>query len=92
MPPNAEAAPAEERSGAAESYQSPLTMSAEGVDAYFRARLGPPEDAFKVMGNMRVEELEAIQGVADDVSKGGKDQTAKTTALEWSTLISTFIA
>ena len=67
-------------------------MSADEVQAYFTARLGPPEKAFDMMMKLDLDELEEIQGIADDVRAGGLDDAAQQRGLEWSTLISTFIA
>mmetsp|Transcript_1521 Transcript_1521/g.3276 ORF Transcript_1521/g.3276 Transcript_1521/m.3276 type:complete len:96 (+) Transcript_1521:200-487(+) len=70
----------------------PLQMSAADVDTHFRWHLGPPETAFDAMGDMGVEALEELQGLADDVSKGGVDEGAQGAALRWSVLIGSFIA
>jgi len=77
---------------AASPQQSPLQMNAAEVEDFFRARLGPPETSHKLMQDMSIEDLEDLQGIADDVSKGGNGKEAQLKGLEWSTLIGRFIA
>ena len=72
-----------------------LGMSAAEVDAYFGARLGCGPDGadnIEVMQAMGIEGLEALQGEADDVLAGGRDEAARGRGLEWSTRIGRFIA
>ena len=72
--------------------KSPTAMTAAEVEAYFVAQLGTREEAFDVMRTKSIDELEDIQGVADDVRAGGLDDAAQQVGLDWSTLISTYIA
>ena len=71
---------------------NPLQMSAAEVDAFFVARLGPFEAAYDVMCKMPLDELEDLQGIADDVRAGGLDEAAQQKGLDWTTLMSRVIA
>ena len=71
---------------------NPTRMSAAEVDAFFIARVGPFDKAYDVMCKMQLEELEDLQGFADDVRAGGVDDDAQQKGLAWSTLISRIIA
>jgi len=74
------------------SVTNPVKMSAADVDAFFIARLGPFDQAYDVMCKMQIDELEDLQGIADDVRAGGVDDAAQQKGLDWSTLISRVIA
>jgi len=74
------------------SSSNPLQMSAAKVDAFFIARLGTFDEAYDVMCKMPLEDLEDLQGTADDIWKGGLDDGAQQKGLEWSTLMSRVIA
>ena len=70
----------------------PVKMSAAEVDAFFIARVGPYEKAYDVMCKMKLDELEELQGIADDIRAAGFDDAAQHRGLDWSTLISQIIA
>jgi hypothetical protein len=71
---------------------NPLQMSAAEVDAYFVARLGPFDQAYDAMCKMKLDELEDLQGIADDIRAAGLDDGAQQKGLDWSTLISRVVA
>mmetsp|Transcript_1676 Transcript_1676/g.3837 ORF Transcript_1676/g.3837 Transcript_1676/m.3837 type:complete len:130 (-) Transcript_1676:181-570(-) len=70
----------------------PLKLSAAEVDSFFIARVGPFAQAYDVMCKMQLDELESLQGIADDIRTGGLDDAAQHRGLDWSTLISQIIA
>ena len=72
--------------------KEPIKMSADEVEAFFSARLGPADEAYDKMCKMDMGELEQLQGIADDVFRAGLDDAAQQKGLDWSTLISTVIA
>ena len=74
------------------SSSSPLQMSAAEVDAFFTSKLGNFDQAYDNMCKMPLEELEDIQGIADDIRAAGLDNAAQQKGLDWSTLISQVIA
>lgn len=72
--------------------KTPLQMSAAEVDAFFAARLGPFDQAYDIMCKMDLDELEGLQGIADDIRAAGLDNGAQQRGLDWSTLMSRVIA
>mmetsp|Transcript_70619 Transcript_70619/g.139973 ORF Transcript_70619/g.139973 Transcript_70619/m.139973 type:complete len:131 (-) Transcript_70619:391-783(-) len=70
----------------------PLKMSAAEVDLFFIARVGPFDQAYDVMCKMQLDELEDLQGIADNIRAGGLDDGAQQRGLSWSTLISRIVA
>ena len=84
---------AAEANGAAGGRAGLLTASASEVHSYFASRLGPTEEAaFEAMCQMDIDDLEELQGEADNVWKGGRDDEAQQAGLDWSTRISRYIA
>ena len=70
-----------------------LLRSAEQASQYFQQVFGKTNDEiFQAMRGMTLDELETLQGFADDLSAGGMSDAAQQIGLDWSTKISTFIA
>ena len=71
----------------------PAVASASAVNAHFEAQLGATDDAqFAAMRKRRLEELEELQSLAEDVAASGMDAAAQQVGLEWATRIGAFIA
>mmetsp|Transcript_55847 Transcript_55847/g.88500 ORF Transcript_55847/g.88500 Transcript_55847/m.88500 type:complete len:103 (+) Transcript_55847:128-436(+) len=74
-----------------------LKFSAAQVNAYFESKLelqpGASDSTIsKRMCDMELEDLEALQGDAVDISKGGLDWDAKVQASVWEVRFANFIA
>ena len=68
-------------------------LLSEPVNAHFEAQLGATDDAqFAAMRKRRLEELEELQSLAEDVAASGMDAAAQQVGLEWATRIGAFIA
>ena len=72
--------------------KEPIQMTADEVHAFFTSRIGAPDEAYDAMCNMDLNDLEELQGIADDIFRAGVDDAAQQKGLDWSTLISTVIA
>ena len=68
------------------------TWTPTEVDAFFEARLGPPDAAFEAMRKMQIGALEELQGIADQISAGAENAEAQKRGLDWSVRIGCFIA
>ena len=88
-PPSAAAAPP----AAPPEPTSLLGMSANEIDAFFITKFGASEDAqFDAMCKTELDELERLQGLADDARAAGVDDEAQGRGLYWSTAISRVVA
>ena len=67
-------------------------LSAQEVHAYFNSELGAFDSAFTQLQKMSIEEVEALQGIAEQISVGAGSEEAQQAGFEWSVKIGSFIA
>ena len=67
-------------------------LSPEDVHAFFACNIAPPDAAFDRMRSMNLDELETLQGIADQISVGKASEESQKAAFEWSVRIGNFIA